>query len=112
VGPKKLFTTTCAPNNDLVKQQGSREFQIANTRSNQKSTKSKRYLMISPIQNKANVGWGFQANELQLGKTQQQVVEQPSNSTIIRRVEAWNNDDFKIQKEQSPLSKDNLVTYW
>jgi hypothetical protein len=68
--------------------------------------------MITPIQNEAHVGWGFQANKLQLAQTQQQVAEQPTNSTTTQGVEAWNNDDFKIQKEQSPLSNDNLVTYW
>ena len=69
-----VHQTTILSNNE-----DSRNSRIADTRSNQKSSKSRGYYTRTPIQNEANGGWGFQVDELQLGQTQQQFVnDQPT----------------------------------
>ena len=69
-----VHQTTILSNNE-----DSRNSRIADTRSNQKSSKSRGYFTRTPIQNEANRGWGFQVDELQLGQTQQQFVkDQPT----------------------------------
>ena len=89
-----VHQTTILSNNE-----DSRNSRIADTRSNQKSSKSRGYYTRTPIQNEANGGWGFQVDELQLGQTQQQLLNNQPTQQQHNELRLGTMTTLKLRKD-------------